>query len=868
MKEMTISLKGLTCANCAGKIEKAVGEMPETKEAEINLLKQEMRLVPAAEADQTKLLEKVTETVHKYESDVEVSLVEKKKPQGEMTISLKGLTCANCAGKIEKAVGEMPETKEAEINLLKQEMRLVPAAEADQTKLLEKITETVHKYESDVEVSLVEKKKPQGEMTISLKGLTCANCAGKIEKAVGEMPETKEAEINLLKQEMRLVPAAEADQTKLLEKVTEIVHKYEKDVEVSLAEQGQACGIAHGHCDGDCCGHTHSKEEATGKKLILRFGVGLAFFVAACLWQKQGQTTLFLISYAIFGYDVILQALKNIFKGQVFDENFLMSLSTVGAMVIGEMSEAVFVMLFYQVGEAFQDYAVRRSRRSITALMDIRPDFAHVLTADGSLQKVSPEQVAIGDVIVVKAGEKIPLDGTVVEGSALLDTAALTGESLPREVEAGSTVLSGCINRDGLLHVEVTKPFGESTVMKILELVENAAGRKSKTEKFITRFARVYTPAVVGLAVLLAVVPPILGQGAFSQWIGRALIFLVVSCPCALVLSVPLSYFAGIGAASKNGILIKGGNVLDTLCHTKRIVFDKTGTLTKGQFTVTKIEGENPAALLEMAAAGESLSNHPVARAIAKHFETETGRQPEGVTDYAEQGGMGITCQWNGAHLALGNRRLMEKEGVSCPEAVGSGSVVYVAKDGIYQGYLVVDDTIKDGAADALAALKPYGVTETVMLTGDGKAAAEKVGNTLGIHRIYAELLPADKLHILENMPQMEEGAKTAFVGDGINDAPVLAGADVGIAMGAMGSDAAMEAADVVLMDDDLRKISVGLRIAKNTRKIVMQNIVFALGIKILVLLLSALGMATMWMAVFADVGVAVLAILNAMRKK
>ena len=590
--------------------------------------------------------------------------------------------------------------------------------------------------------------------------------------------------------------------------------------------------------------------------------------MAACLWQKQGQTALFLISYAIFGYDVILQALKNISKGQVFDENFLMSLSTVGAMVIGEMSEAVFVMLFYQVGEAFQDYAVRRSRRSITALMDIRPDFAHVLTDDGSLQKVSPEQVAIGDVIVVKAGEKIPLDGTVVEGSALLDTAALTGESLPREVEAGSTVLSGCINRDGLLHVEVTKPFGESTVMKILELVENAAGRKSKTEKFITRFARVYTPAVVGLAVLLAVVPPILGQGAFSQWIGRALIFLVVSCPCALVLSVPLSYFAGIGAASKNGILIKGGNVLDTLCHTKRIVFDKTGTLTKGQFTVTKIEGENPAALLEMAAAGESLSNHPVARAIAKHFETETGRQPEGVTDYAEQGGMGITCQWKGAHLALGNRRLMEKEGVSCPEAVGTGSVVYVAKDGVYEGYLVVDDTIKDGAADALAALQPYGVTETVMLTGDGKAAAEKVGNTLGIHRIYAELLPADKLHILENMPQMEEGAKTAFVGDGINDAPVLAGADVGIAMGAMGSDAAMEAADVVLMDDDLRKISVGLRIAKNTRKIVMQNIVFALGIKILVLLLSALGMATMWIAVFADVGVAVLAILNAMRKK
>ena len=374
------------------------------------------------------------------------------------------------------------------------------------------------------------------EMTISLKGLTCANCAGKIEKAVGEMPETKEAEINLLKQEMRLVPAAEADREKLLEKVTETVHKYEKDVEVSLAEQGQSCGISHGHCDGDCCGHTHAQEEATGKKLIIRFGVGLAFFVAACLWQKQGQTALFLISYAIFGYDVILQALKNIFKGQVFDENFLMSLSTVGAMVIGEMSEAVFVMLFYQVGEAFQDYAVRRSRRSITALMDIRPDFAHVLTADGSLRKVSPEQVAIGDVIVVKAGEKIPLDGTVVEGSALLDTAALTGESLPREVEAGSTVLSGCINRDGLLHVEVTKPFGESTVMKILELVENAAGRKSKTEKFITRFARVYTPEV-GSAF---------GRGAAYSGTGR---FFSMDWACADLPSCILSLCVGIVCA-------------------------------------------------------------------------------------------------------------------------------------------------------------------------------------------------------------------------------------------------------------------------------------------------------------------------------
>lgn len=733
------------------------------------------------------------------------------------------------------------------------------------------------------------------EMTILLKGLTCANCAGKIEHAINRMRETKEAEINLVKQEMQLSLREDVNPEQMLEKVKQTVARYESGIEVSLktsavetvegTRTAGGCHEPHVHESGaaEACGchkghehiheHTHTHEHAHGasgnrNRLIARFGIGIALFLAANIGEGMLSVGLFLAAYLVFGYDVLYQAICNMIKGQVFDENFLMALATVGAIAIGEMPEAVFVMLFYQVGEAFQDYAVERSRKSITSLMDIRPDYANVVETDGSIHRVSPEQVKKGTVIQVKAGEKIPLDGVVLSGWAMLDTAALTGESVPRRVDTGNTVLSGCINTDGLLQLEVTKPFAESTVMKILELVEHAAGKKSKTEKFITRFARVYTPVVVGLAVLLACLPPLLGYGAWAEWIGRALVFLVVSCPCALVLSVPLSYFAGIGAASKNGILVKGGNYLDILCQTDRMVFDKTGTLTKGAFSVTQIEAADPKAVLQMAAAGEQMSNHPIARAITAAYEKQTGHQPEEVTEYQEKGGYGITYLYQGKQMASGNARLMEALGVSHPIYEGCGSVVYVAADGVFQGYVVVDDTIKEGCAEALEALRHYGIQEIVMLSGDRVKTAEAIGQTLGMDRVYAELLPQDKLKKMEEILQTEGKGKTAFVGDGINDAPVLAGADVGIAMGAIGSDAAIEAADVVLMDDDISKIAVGMRIAKNTRTIVLQNITFALGVKVLVLLLSAVGLATMWMAVFADVGVAVLAILNAMRKK
>ena len=615
----------------------------------------------------------------------------------------------------------------------------------------------------------------------------------------------------------------------------------------------------HDH-HGCGCGHDHEhgNEEAFDKKFFLRFGLGLVLFLGAVFLKESRATVpLFLLAYLVFGYDVLLRAIKNIVRGQVFDENFLMSLSTVGALAIGEMAEAVFVMLFYQVGEAFQDYAVARSRKSITALLDIRPDFARLVT-DGKTKEVSPELVQIGDCILVKAGERVPLDGIIEEGHAMLDTAALTGESLPRNGEVGDRVLSGCINMDGNLRIRVEKPFGESTVMKILEMVENASGKKSKTEKFITRFARIYTPVVVLLAVLVAVLPPVLGLGAFSLWFGRALVFLVVSCPCALVLSVPLTYFAGIGAASKGGVLVKGGGDLDTLCKLEKVVFDKTGTLTKGKFSVTEEKGD----VLQLAAIGEAMSNHPIAKAIVEAYEGEI----PAAENYQELGGYGISYELEGETVLLGNSRLMEREHIPYEKADGIGTVVYVAKGGKFLGHILVADTLKENIIHSLDALRKQGVKEMIMLTGDRKETAEAVAKELKLDLVYSELLPEDKVTWMDKLRTTE--SKTAFVGDGINDAPVLAGADLGVAMGGIGSDAAIEAADVVLMDDDIGKLAVGIKIARNTRKIVNQNIAFALGFKIAVLILSIPGIATMWMAVFADVGVCVLAILNAMRKK
>ena len=604
------------------------------------------------------------------------------------------------------------------------------------------------------------------------------------------------------------------------------------------------------------------------KKTLVRIILSAVLLVAAALIPVGGivKLVLFLIPYAVIGWDVLWKAIRNIAHGQVFDENFLMAIATVGAFALGEYPEGVAVMLFYQVGELFQSYAVGRSRQSIAALMDIRPDYANI-EQDGKLVQVDPEDVAVGDTIVIKAGEKIPLDGVVLEGSSAVDTAALTGESLPRDVDPGDDVVSGCINQSGLLKVRVTKVFGESTVAKILDLVENSSSKKARAENFITRFARYYTPVVVIGAVLLAVLPPLLFGGDWSDWLQRALIFLVISCPCALVISVPLSFFGGIGGASKQGILVKGSNYLEALAKTETVVFDKTGTLTKGTFQVTAVhpdrisEGE----LLELAALAESYSEHPISRSLREAYQKPVDASR--VTDVEEISGHGVRAKVDGHDVYAGNGKWMDRIGASWRNCHRTGTVVHVAVDGEYAGHIVISDAVKPDAAAAIEALKREGVKKTVMLTGDVKAVGEAVAREIGIDEVHAELLPGDKVDQVERLLKNTSGkGKLAFVGDGINDAPVLSRADIGIAMGGLGSDAAIEAADIVLMDDKPSKLAVAVRISRKTLRIVRQNIVFALGIKLLFLALGAFGMANMWEAVFADVGVSVLAILNASR--
>lgn len=609
------------------------------------------------------------------------------------------------------------------------------------------------------------------------------------------------------------------------------------------------------------------------KKELMRILAALAAYIAAIVAAKviplSGviQFIVFLAGYAIIGWDVVWGAVRNLVRGQVFDEQFLMAIATVGAFALGDYVEGIAVLLFYQVGEWFQSYAVRKSRRSIAAAMDIRPEFANLQLPDGKLKKVSPEEVAVQDTIVIKPGERVPLDGVILEGRSALDTSALTGESAPRDVEAGEELISGCINLTGTLIVQVTRPYGESTVAKILDLVENSSAKKAQTENFITRFARYYTPAVCVAALLLAVVPPLVLGQPFSHWVYRALTFLVISCPCALVISVPLSFFGGIGGASKLGVLVKGSNYLEVLANVETVVFDKTGTLTKGSFAVSEIMPQNGSEgeLLEIAAYAEHYSTHPIAVSVQRAYGKEI--DPARITANEELAGRGIKAVIDGKEVLAGNPKLMQEYGVEMNGNQPVGTAIYLAVNGEYAGYLLVEDELKGDAKQAIQDLKRQGIKQTVMLTGDSDAVGQKVAKQLGIDMVYTQLLPAGKV---EKVEELMDGAsatgKLAFVGDGINDAPVLARADLGIAMGGLGSDAAIEAADVVIMNDEPSRIAQVRRVAKKTLAIVKQNIVFALGVKGVVLMLGALGFATMWAAVFADVGVSVLAILNAMR--
>ncbi len=683
------------------------------------------------------------------------------------------------------------------------------------------------------------------EQVFLLKGLDCPNCAAKIEKEVGALDGVEESRINLMQQTLTLRIDPKIADT-IGKQVETIVHSREPEVKVSLFEAKE----------------TTKEKDDTGT-MLFRLLAGALLFTAG-LFTSRFSLPVLILAYLLLGVDVLFKAARNIVKGRIFDENFLMSISTIGAFVIGEYPEAVAVMLFYQVGEFFQEAAVKRSRKSIADLMDLRPDSATVIR-DGQAGTVSPDTVAVGEIILVRPGEKIPLDGVILEGESMLDTAALTGESVPRTARKGDLVLSGYVNQSGVLTIEVVKPFGESTVSKIINLVENASGRKAPTENFITTFARYYTPVVVLLAVLLGLVPPLLLQGGWAAWMHRSLVFLVVSCPCALVVSIPLAFFGGIGASSKHGILVKGSNYLEALHRVETVVFDKTGTLTKGVFNVTHIvpaTGFTEAQVLEYAGQAEQYSTHPIAASILAAFQGAA----EDAEDYQEFPGQGVRIVVGGKIVLAGNDKLMVTQGIDYDVCSLTGTKVYVAVDGQFAGCIVIADALKEDSKDALGALKNLGM-KTVLLTGDNKEIAQAISCELGMDAYYAQLLPDQKVEILEQLDREKSaGSKIAFVGDGINDAPVLARADVGIAMGGVGSDAAIEAADVVLMTDEPSKLIEAIQIAKDTKRIVIQNIVFALAVKGVLLLLGALGIAGMWEAVFGDVGVALLAVLNSMR--
>lgn len=732
-------------------------------------------------------------------------------------------------------------------------------------------TKTKGKITSSANVKLVTPKK-QGEIRaeIILEGLCCANCAAKIERESANIAGVQAATINFMLKKLILEIEDKNRIKEIIEEVKRIVKRIEPDVKIIIAghdKKDNSQDHVHEH------GHEHEHHHEHGeidKDNFVKLALGVvAFGIATVFKFTLGiEFVLYLVSYLLIGGDVLLKAIKNIGKGQIFDENFLMCIATIGAFSIRQFPEAVAVMLFYQIGEFFQDLAVDRSRKSISELMNIRPDFANIKTGQ-SVKKVSPEEVKVGDFIIVKPGERVPLDGKVTEGKSVLDTSALTGESVPREVKAGDSVLSGFINKNGLLTIKVTKEFGESTVAKILDLVENASSKKAPTENFITRFARYYTPIVVILSAALAFLPPIFISGAtFSQWLYRALVFLVVSCPCALVVSIPLGFFGGIGGASKNGILIKGGNYLEALNNVDIVVFDKTGTLTKGVFKVTQI---NPKAnitkdeLLEYAAFAESYSNHPIASSILTAYGKSINKNE--VEGYNEISGQGLKVKVRGKEILAGNTRLMMNSNISYEDVESTGTIVHIAVNGKYTGYIVISDEIKKDSEKTMQVLKSIGVKKTVMLTGDNKSVGDKVAKQLGVDEVYSELLPHQKVEKLEELDRKKpHSGKLIFVGDGINDAPVLARADIGIAMGGIGSDAAIEAADVVIMTDEPSKIASAIKIAKRTKSIVWQNIVFALGVKAVILVLGALGVATMWEAVFGDVGVALIAVLNAMR--
>ena len=775
----------------------------------------------------------------------------------EKVILLDGLGCANCANKMENNIKDLKGIEDVSIDFVHRKLSFSLKDINNYPNIIEDVKKIVKQIEPHVEVREEVKKRVKNKVEIKMLGLHCASCANKFEDGVKKIEGIKDCYLDFANNILIIYVNSIEELPRITDEAVQIIKKYEPHLVLEIMKDDN---------------ETEDKgaQDFTTKRKLIKLGVGTIFFAIALLFNfaLPIKLSIFLLSYFLIGGDVLTKAIKNILRGQIFDENFLMTIATIGAFLVGEYPEAVAVMLFYQIGEAFQDSAVNKSRRSIKALMDIKPDYANMII-NGQAVQVDPEDVRPGDVILVKPGERVPLDGKVVEGSTMVDTAALTGESVPRKVEVGEELLSGYINRTGLVKVKITKEFSESTVSRIIELVQSAASRKAPTEKFITKFARYYTPVVVFLALGLALIPPLVLEGEiFSDWVYRALIFLVISCPCALVVSIPLGFFGGIGAASRNGVLIKGGNYLEALDSVSTIVFDKTGTLTKGVFKVKDIkptESFTRGELIGYAALAEAHSNHPIAKSILENYGKKIDLNL--VEDYEEIPGLGVKVKYQGKEILAGNQKLLARENIMLDNTLQMGTIVYIAVDKVYAGSILISDEIKEDAQETIKNLRKMGINKLVILTGDNINTGEHVAKELGIDQVYTQLMPEDKVMILEGlMNKANKGEKIIFVGDGINDAPVLARADIGVAMGGLGSDAAIEAADVVLMTDEPSKLVTAIKIAKRTKAIVWQNIILALGVKGFVLSLGAVGIATMWGAVFADVGVALIAVLNAIR--
>ena len=893
-------LEGLNCAHCAEKINDKVSKLDYVENSNMNFVAKKLSVFMENESITEANVSKIAKIIHDTESGLTVSLL-KNKVLGEISFDNKGniiksekkdeidenkvirvdfllnnLNCAHCAEKINDKVGKLAYVENSNMNFVAKKLSVFAKAGDITKQHMSEIAKMIHETESGLTVSLL-KNKVVGALEFDNKGNIVES---------GNTTRKGRADLNVLY----------ANRNNSEE------HHHEHGESCGCGEHhhdhdhGEECGCGehhhHDHDHGEECGcgehhHDHDHEEIKPKKVekpkekkeinkdLIKIIIGVFVYAFGIYEMAVGNTgtfgvVVFLAAYILIGGDVLLKAAKNLFRGQVMDENFLMSIATIGAIAIGEHSEAVGVMLFYKIGEYLQQKAVGQSRKSISALMEIKAEFAN-LVQGGKIIQVDPEEVEVGDVIVVKPGEKVPLDGIVTEGEAMLDTSAITGESVLRSVKPGEEVVSGTINTNALIYVRVTKEYGESTVAKILDMVENAGSRKSQTENFISRFCRYYTPIVVGLALAVAFIPPLVIEGAvFRDWLYRGLIFLVVSCPCALVLSIPLSFFGGIGSASKNGILIKGSNYLEALRKVNTVVLDKTGTITKGVFKVTEINpvGMSEDELLRFAAIAEANSNHPIAKSIMESYNEKSNEEIKlsEIDKYEEIAAHGIKVLYNGKTILAGSSKLLDSENVKYEKIDEVGTTVYVAVDGKYAGCIVISDEVKEDSKRAIAEMRKVGITNVVMLTGDNEAAAAKIAEEVGLDKHYSGLLPNQKVEILEEIAKENSTGNTAFIGDGINDAPVLARADVGIAMGGVGSDAAIEASDIVFMTDELSKLPIAKRISEKTNKIVWQNIVFAMGVKVIVMLMSTGGVANMWEAIFADVGVALIAVLNAMR--